>query len=191
MKICILSLGEFLVHVRAASKPHLWAICLHNTNSPTTNTASFCQLQGVCPPRPLSSSSCCSQGHPAVQPGSSAGRAGSSPSTAPSGHCKPGTPRPCQASLRDGFFQTLTFKFRLITEFTYIGKNEKRSSLLSVCLRTKIAIKINKMGILKQISIMLSRRKEIRKENTLETIGIRSVDKTQYKIQRQALRVSL
>lgn len=149
-KYAFLSLGEFLVHVRAASKPHLWEICLHNTNSPTTKAASFCQLQGVCSPRPLSSSSCCSQGHPAVQPGSSAGRAGSSPSTSPSGHCKPGTPRLCQAALRGGFFQTLTFKFKLITEFTYIEKNKNRSSLLSVYLRPKIVIKINQMGVLKK-----------------------------------------
>lgn len=27
-------------------------ICLHNTKSPTTKEASFCQLQGVCSPRP-------------------------------------------------------------------------------------------------------------------------------------------
>lgn len=141
-------------YVRAAGKPHLWEICLCNTNSLATKAASSCQLQGVCPPRPLSSSSCCSRGHWAVQPGSSAGRAGSSPSTAPSGHCKPATPRLCQASLRGGLFQTLTFEFRLITEFTYIEKNEKWSSMLCVYLRPKIVIKINQIGVLNQVSLI-------------------------------------
>lgn len=102
-------------------------ICLHNTKSPTTKEASFCQLQGVCSPRPLSSSSCCSQGQPAVQPGSSAGRAGSSPSTAPSGHCKPGTPRLCQASLGVGFFRPSPLSSGLLLNLLKFRRMKKSS----------------------------------------------------------------
>lgn len=149
MKICIWSLGEFLVRVRPPCEPHSPEICLPATNSPTTEAASFCQLQGgFVPPGLWSSSSCCSQGCPAVQPGSSTGRDLQLPSVRWSHHGS------AKHLVGVGFFQTLTFKFRFITEFTYIEKNKNRSSLLSIYLRSRIVVKINQMGALKQISLI-------------------------------------
>lgn len=175
MKICIWSLGEFLVRVRAPHKPRSREICPPATNSPTTEAASSCQLQGgFVPPGLWSSSSCCSQGRPAAQPGSSAGRARQLPAPQhPSVHWKPVTPRLCRASLGGFLFgfvwfvfffpQTLTFKFGFITEFTYIEKKKNRSSV--ECLfKTKTSNQNKPNGSFKtNFTYLLSSSKEIRK----------------------------
>lgn len=164
MKIRIWSSSEFLVHIRAPPKPRSQEICLCATNSPTAEAASFCQLQGgFVPPGLWSSSSRCSQGHPAAQPGSSAGRAlqagpGSSP--------LPSTPRCAgnqshhsSAKHLSGvvFFRPPPLSSGLLLNLIwyYSKKNKNSSSVLNVYLRSKIVIKINQLGALKQISLIL------------------------------------
>lgn len=120
------------------------------TNSPT-KAAFSCQLRGIWSP----------QGCPAAP-------------HHPSTHWKPLTPAPCQGSLSREVFQTLTFEFGYITEFTLIEKNKSRSYLLNVYLRPKIAIKRNQMGDLKQISLICYQAgKKLGKKTPLK--GIKSV----------------